>query len=67
MRLLLSHAVILEHQVSGSPVIYLSKDDLHVVFVVNHATIVEIGHGVFEKFWPTVIGLVLSTTGSFLI
>ena len=27
----------------------------HVVVVVYHVTIVEIGHGLLKKFWPVVI------------
>ena len=31
-----------------------------------HATIVAIGHGLLNVFWPMVIGCVLRTEGSFL-
>ena len=35
------------------------------VVVVHHITIVAIGHGLFKKFWLSLIGCVLRTTGSF--
>ena len=35
-----------------------------VVVVVYHVTIVAIGHGLLEKFWPLVLGCVLRTAGS---
>ena len=38
-----------------------------VVVVVNHVTIVAIGHGLLKKFWPLVIGCVLCTAGSYII
>ena len=38
------------------------SDREHVV-VVYHVSIVAIGHGLFKKFWPLVIGCVLRTAG----
>ena len=40
---------------------------MNVVVVVYNVTIVAIGHGVVEEFWPLVIGCVLRTTGSSII
>ena len=37
------------------------------VVVVYHVTILAIGHGLLEKFWPMVIGCVLRTAGSSII
>ena len=37
------------------------------VVVVYHVTIVAIGHGVLNKFWPWVLGCVLRTAGSSII
>ena len=47
-------------------------DTLHiisgvVVVVVYHETIVAIGHGLLNKWWPKVIGCDLRTGGSSLI
>ena len=41
---------------------------LRYVVVVNHVTIVAIGHGLLlKKFWPMVIGCVQRTAGSSII
>ena len=44
-----------------------SKTCIFNVVVVYHVTIVAIGHGLFKKFWPLVIGCVLRTAGSSII
>ena len=43
------------------------KFSIVVVVVVDHVTIVAVGHGLLKKFWPLALGCVLRTAGSSII
>ena len=52
--------VLINHLIKLPRLLLLSMD----VVVVYHVLIVAIGHGLFKKIWPLVLGCVLRTAGN---
>ena len=53
--------------ITATAVLEKGRIGIYVVVVVYQVTVVAIGHGLLNKFWPLVIGCVLRTAGSSII